>query len=146
MAIDLSPVAVAWWLAFCMRFNLDVPAEFAELALAGSAWCLLAYGIGLIVSHVHRQDHASREIRFGRISRALGLALVRAHEQRAAPCLEQFAQWLGADPRGLQFMFDQHRNPVYWQATRPGRWRLQPTSSLERGREAAYVTIGKGWP
>lgn len=110
-------------------------------------------------------DHASREIRFGRISRAQGLALVRAHEQRAAPWLEQFAQWLGADPRGLQFMFDQHRNPDYWQATRPGQWEFQgwsrrqpeagaaapaglfqPTSSLERGREAAYVTIGKGWP
>lgn len=110
-------------------------------------------------------DHASREIRFGRLTREQGLSLVRAHEQRRPFHSELFAQWLGATPRSLEFMFDQHRNSAFWQQTQPGSWtfngwsaRQAPTpaasaqglfeanSFLERGRDVAYITIGKGWP
>lgn len=111
-------------------------------------------------------DHASREIRFGRMSRDEGLALVRAHEQQAPRYLNLLAQWLGATPRALQFMFDQHRNLAFWHQMQPGAWtfngwstRQSPStpgltlprlfsanSTLERGRDAAYITIGKGWP
>jgi FlaA1/EpsC-like NDP-sugar epimerase len=55
MAIDLSLVAAAWAVAFWLRFNLDIPPDFLELALISSPWCLLAYGIGLAASGVYRQ-------------------------------------------------------------------------------------------
>lgn len=111
-------------------------------------------------------DHACREIRFGRITRDEGLALVREHEQQPPMGLELFARWLGAQPRSLEFIFNQHRNPAYWQEVGPGAWEFRgwshqqlalpraalPTgmftanSSLHRNLGDAYITIGKGWP
>ena len=115
-------------------------------------------------------DHASREIRFGRLSREDALALVRAHEEIAAPYAEQFCEWLGVRPESLTFLLDQHRNPRYWEQTEPGRWifngwSLQQESiqagtknrvalpdifeandRLEYDRKAEYITVGKGWP
>jgi N-acetyl sugar amidotransferase len=109
-------------------------------------------------------DHASREIRFGRLSRQQGLALIRHYEQKPIKYLQLFGDWLGADPGALQFMFDQHRNPLFWQQIKPGQWRFQgwsdrqpefqgqnapalfkATNSLESGANANYVTVGKGW-
>jgi len=54
-AIDLALVLLAWWAAFWLRFNLDLPEEFATLALISSPWCLLAYGAGLAFARVYRQ-------------------------------------------------------------------------------------------
>lgn len=114
-------------------------------------------------------DHASREIRHGRLTREEGLALVRHHEQAVAPYLDQFCNWLGITPASLRFMLDQHRNPRFWRKTGPVSWEFtglstrhatehhksadrlpkasfKPTSTLERDRDAEYITIGKGWP
>ena len=110
-------------------------------------------------------DHACREIRFGRVTRAQGLNLVRAHEQIAADHLNQFRDWLGVTQLGLQFMLDQHRSPRFWHELSPGKWEFrglstmqqgkdvpmpakifQATSSLNTNREAKYITVGKGWP
>ena len=55
IGVDLALVMGAWWLAFWLRFNLDVPAEFVDLAVAASPLCLLAYAIGLTMSRVYRQ-------------------------------------------------------------------------------------------
>jgi hypothetical protein len=64
-------------------------------------------------------------------------------------------------------MLDQHRNPRYWTQIEPAKWSFNGWStmqsdysagkcelpklfvasdSLEYGREAQYITIGKGWP
>lgn len=109
-------------------------------------------------------DHASREIRHGRLTREQGLALVRRHEQAPLQFAELFCDWLGIDRRGLDFMIDQHRNPRFWNEIRPGEWEfagwstLQPAPSAEpsiafeanetlsRGGEPRYVVIGKGYP
>lgn len=113
-------------------------------------------------------DHASREIRFGRLARQEGQALVIKHEQHSLKYSEQFCDWLGVTPRSLQFLLDRHRNPNYWEQIEPDQWvfkgwsvqrkenlhldvtvasRLfQANSSLERDKDAAYITIGKGWP
>jgi hypothetical protein len=110
-------------------------------------------------------DHACREIRFGRITRHQGLALVRAHEQQTPHYFDLLAKWLGADARAMQFMFDQHRNPLFWEQSKPEHYEFrgwsthqfstenEPTeclftakSTLEHDRESTYVTIGKGWP
>lgn len=113
-------------------------------------------------------DHASREIRFGRITRKEGLALVLKHEQKPLSYSSQFCEWLGITPESLQFMLDQHRNPKYWVPVKPGKWKFsgwsqmhdsvdelsgraapdifEATNTLEYDRDAKYITIGKGWP
>jgi hypothetical protein len=114
-------------------------------------------------------DHASREIRFGRLSRDQGLNLVKRFELNPLKYQDLFCEWLGVTPRSLHFLIDQHRNPLFWQETEPGNWDfkgwstyghpsvLEPTEikesglfqandSLEYTQEKKYITIGKGWP
>lgn len=109
-------------------------------------------------------DHATREIRHGRISREQGLTLVRQYEQAPLNYLDYFCQWLGVKPRALQFILDQHRNHRFWQEEKPGIWCFHGWSTLQEGGEAGeidagfianssmetdglqgYITIGKGW-
>jgi hypothetical protein len=115
-------------------------------------------------------DHATREIRFGRLNRDEGLALVRAHEQAPLKYLEQFSQWLGVSLRSLQFLLDQQRNSHFWIEGEHRVWTFNgwsarksngegtgaklpnlkrifvATDSLEYDRNAEYITIGKGYP
>ena len=55
MVIDLLLVLLAWAVAFWLRFNLDVPADFRALALASAPLCVLAYALGLSAAGVYRQ-------------------------------------------------------------------------------------------
>ncbi len=115
-------------------------------------------------------DHACREIRFGRISRDQGLALVRKHELASLVYIDQFCEWLGVTKRSLQFMIDQHRNPQFWHQIEPNKWEFNGWSVqnnynqlikddlmklpnifkakrlFEYNQDAKYVTIGKGYP
>ena len=115
-------------------------------------------------------DHASREMRYGRLTRQEGLALIRKHEQVPLKYYGQFCKWLGVTPRSLQFMMDQHRNPLYWTQTEPVKWTFngwsaqqvgadladhelprlpdifEANDALEYDRDADYITYGKGWP
>jgi N-acetyl sugar amidotransferase len=115
-------------------------------------------------------DHACREIRFGRLTRKEGLALVRKHEQAPLKYLDQFREWLGVTPGALQFLIDRHRNPEFWNQIDIGAWQFngwsarhdgensvpgepaecpnifEANDSLECDRVAKYITIGKGWP
>lgn len=115
-------------------------------------------------------DHASREIRFGRLTREEGLALVRKHEQAPPKYLDQFCEWLGVNRRSMQFLMDHHRNPSFWTKTAPGNWDFNGWSAqqsknasgdpmcidlpdifeandhLEYNHDSKYITIGKGWP
>ena len=117
-------------------------------------------------------DHACREIRFGRISRDEGLALVRKYELAPLAYIDQFCEWLGMTPRSLQFMLNQHRNPKFWEQIEPDKWQFngwsqqrndnqsiednynsikspiifEANSLLEYKQEAKYITIGKGYP
>ena len=52
--IDLALVAVAWWLAFWLRFNLDIPPEFQSLVAHTLHWPLLSFGISLLGWGVYR--------------------------------------------------------------------------------------------
>jgi N-acetyl sugar amidotransferase len=113
-------------------------------------------------------DHASREIRHGRLTRADALALVRRHEQVPAQHLDLFCEWLGVTPASLQFLIDLHRNPKYWAQDEPGRWRFQGWSTrsgpadsrepdlgrcqfqasrvLDSRADPRYIVVGKGYP
>ncbi len=55
VAVDLTLIVAAWWLAFWLRFNLDMPDEFVLLALSASPWCVLAYAGGLYFARVYKQ-------------------------------------------------------------------------------------------
>jgi len=55
LALDLVLVLIAWWAAFWLRFNLDIPDEFGSLALESMAWPVLGYGVGLTAARVYRQ-------------------------------------------------------------------------------------------
>jgi N-acetyl sugar amidotransferase len=112
-------------------------------------------------------DHASREIRHGRLDRLTAERLVQRHQQAPLKHLDKFCSWLGVERRALQFIFNQHRNPLFWQQTSQGQWAFrravgdsagQPAtcstdgiqfianSSLDRGETDRYITIGKGYP
>ena len=110
-------------------------------------------------------DHATREIRHGRLSRAQGLALVRRHELAPLVHDQKFCEWLGTDRKGLQFILDQHRNPRWWSQLLPGRWEFRgwsteepaadtgsidagfrATDNLASGGDGRYIVYGKGYP
>jgi FlaA1/EpsC-like NDP-sugar epimerase len=55
IGIDLFLVLVAWWLAFWLRFNFDIPPEFVYLGWSASPWSLIAYALGLMAARVYRQ-------------------------------------------------------------------------------------------
>lgn len=81
LGIDLLLVALAWWAAFWLRFNLDIPAEFALLAFESTPWVLAAFAVGLLSTGVYRQVwryiglHELRQLAFGV---ALGSVLAAA--------------------------------------------------------------------
>lgn len=109
-------------------------------------------------------DHASREIRFGRITREQGLALVKKHEQQPLKYLDLFQDWLGVKQNGLQFILDQNRNPKFWKRKYPSGWEFDgwsmqnkqqvtevtsdnlfmENSTLEQEMERKYIVFGRG--
>ncbi|APC05341.1 LPS biosynthesis protein [Polynucleobacter asymbioticus] len=112
-------------------------------------------------------DHASREMRHRRLTREVALGLINAYQRIDAPNAEKFCQWLDIDPRALQFILDQHRNPLYWSQAELGEWEFysphrlpekasnlykfpEPgfiaTNPLSMGMQDRYITIGKGYP
>lgn len=110
-------------------------------------------------------DHASREIRHGRLTREQGLALVRRHELAPVQHSAKFCQWLGMDESGLNFMLDQHRNPRFWPEPQRGQWRFagwstqqgatgedtgsvvfEANSSLAYDGNPDYITVARGYP
>ncbi len=111
-------------------------------------------------------DHASREIRHGRITREQALRLVRRHTHQPLEYVDLFCKWLGIDPDGLRFIVNCHRNAEFWREDEPGRWvsragaqavAAEPgviadvpdwlaTSSLLLDERRRYITVGKGYP
>tara|TARA_Y100001970_G_scaffold77700_1_gene98867 strand:- start:91438 stop:92679 length:1242 start_codon:yes stop_codon:yes gene_type:complete len=114
-------------------------------------------------------DHASREIRFGRITREEGLNLVRKFEKAEPQYLNFFQEWLGIESKALIFLMDQFRNLKYWKKIEPRKWIFNGWSKLNseknsyneksnsfsfinnnnfkyKEKKDGYITIGKGWP
>ena len=73
LGLDLLLLLLAWWTAFWLRFNLEVPAEFAALAWHSSPWMLLSYALGLSLTQVYR--HVWRYIGLPEL-RQLGLGVL----------------------------------------------------------------------
>jgi len=54
LLFDLGAVAAAWLLAYALRFNLDVPHEYAIAALRALFWVLPIYGVAFLLSGLYR--------------------------------------------------------------------------------------------
>ena len=54
LPIDLLLVALAWWLAFWLRFNLDTPDEFQSMMVHTLPWPLFGFGVSLLSWGVYR--------------------------------------------------------------------------------------------
>lgn len=109
-------------------------------------------------------DHASREIRHGRLSRNQALGLVGYHQQFNPNYLDLFCEWLGVSQRSLQYVIDMHRNKDIWEQNANRNWKLKiksdvkvqnefpsresfiENSSFSRNNVNEYITIGKGYP
>ena len=112
-------------------------------------------------------DHASREIRFGRITRDQGLELVRKHELIEPEYLNLFTDWLGMNKKGLYLIMDQFRNEKFWNKISHRKWEFNGLSKLIDSKQIGtkkkikfstnsklkynektdnYITVGKGWP
>ncbi|MBI4741806.1 MAG: N-acetyl sugar amidotransferase [Betaproteobacteria bacterium] len=112
-------------------------------------------------------DHATREIRHGRLTRDQALALVRQYELTAPNYPQLFGEWLGITQLGLQFLLNQQRNRRFWIETAPGKWQFNgwsstqapaahppaaprihfiENSSLNQNQKDGYITVGKGYP
>ena len=53
--IDLFLVCLAWWIAFWLRFNFEIPADFETMALLSARWMLPSFIVGLAFARVYRQ-------------------------------------------------------------------------------------------
>ena len=53
--VDALLLLLAWGAAFWLRFNLDLPEEFQQVALTTAPVCVLGYALGLGLLRVHRQ-------------------------------------------------------------------------------------------
>lgn len=109
-------------------------------------------------------DHATREIRHGRLSREDALGLVAYHQNFNPNYLDMFCEWLGINQRGLYHVLDTHRNKDIWEQDYDRNWRLKnqvnvslktkfpsnasfkENSLFARDIGDKYITIGKGYP
>ena len=110
-------------------------------------------------------DHATREIRHGRITKKDALKIVNHYESQPYRFDELFYNWLGVEKRSLDFVLRQFMNKEYWTESEPGNWKQKKNalihnikfkdiyktkfianSSLNRGDSHRYITIGKGHP
>lgn len=106
-------------------------------------------------------DHATREIRHGRITRNEAVKLISKYENGSLKYNSKFCEWLGIDWRALCFVLNQHRNSLHWNEDSPGLWTLVKeysyeqsdsemgfiaNSNLPNNNISKYITIGKGWP
>jgi len=107
-------------------------------------------------------DHACREIRHKRLTRAQATQWVAYYESQPIAYSEIFCEWLGVHPDSLQSVIDHFRNPKYWQRDKNWQWppenpqkapnnmleaiNFTANSTLDRQKPTGYVTIGKGYP
>jgi len=113
-------------------------------------------------------DHACREIRHGRITRAQGISLIRYYEKGKVKGVNQFSDWLGTNTNSLNWLMNTHRNKLYWKETDYREWsfagmskkfdeessdklsveHIEPIQNYhnpDKGQNH-YIIFGKGYP
>tara|TARA_B100000575_G_scaffold291241_1_gene296661 strand:- start:1672 stop:2070 length:399 start_codon:yes stop_codon:yes gene_type:complete len=113
-------------------------------------------------------DHASREIRFKRLSRLAAINLVKNYELNPVEHLNLFQTWLGIKDKSLDFILNQFRNKKYWDFNDDqDKWLFSglstkmlhnesqndsnthisftSTDDFSLKKQDKYITFGKGW-
>ncbi len=110
-------------------------------------------------------DHATREIRHGRISKKEALKLVSIYESQPYQYDKLFQDWLGVKKSAFDFVLNQLANKNYWMQDEPGEWvnkkrvlqkevnlknnievGFVANSTINRGKPHKYIIVGKGYP
>ncbi|MDB9992260.1 N-acetyl sugar amidotransferase [Amylibacter sp.] len=110
-------------------------------------------------------DHATREIRHGRISKLEAIKLVRFYEVQPYQFNQLFTKWLGLEENSFNFILNKLTNKKYWTEKEPGKYFLKKelseisempsfknnnyflsNSTINRNKEHKYITVGKGYP
>ncbi|MGE0254650.1 MAG: N-acetyl sugar amidotransferase [Alphaproteobacteria bacterium] len=87
-------------------------------------------------------DHACREIRLRRMTRAEGIEQVRRYADAPAPDMQRFLEWAGLDEATFRAQVDRHRDPAIWSRSSGGDWVLHD-SVPSHADEAADVALAK---
>lgn len=111
-------------------------------------------------------DHATREIRHGRITREQGLQLVKQMERIEVSNIKKFTEWLGVNEHAFHFILNQHKNKNFWTQKNFNDWHFHGLSDLQNinnnsvidhkkikfidkesnyNESSEYITIGKGY-
>ncbi len=98
-------------------------------------------------------DHASREIRHGRLSREQAQSLVGFYENEPVKYERLFNEWLGINKKGLEFVLSQYEEDNSTRFSKkidPSRkdvinMKFESNYSLKCDRDDNYITIGKGF-
>jgi N-acetyl sugar amidotransferase len=85
-------------------------------------------------------DHATREIRFGRLTREQGIELVSRYQDVEAVDLPLFLKWLGMTRQEFFAELDRHRDARVWQKDEQDRWVLRD-SILRHARDLGVEDV-----
>jgi len=67
-------------------------------------------------------DHASREIRYGRLNKYTAIKLVKELEKKNDNYSKLFCDWLNISERSLNFILNENRNNKVWHEIVPNKW------------------------
>jgi N-acetyl sugar amidotransferase len=69
-------------------------------------------------------DHATREIRLGKMTREQGIGLVRKYTAIAPKNLRLFLDWIGMTENSFHYIIDQHRSKEIWKRNENWQWEM----------------------
>ena len=148
LAADLLLVALAWQVAFWLRFNLDVPPEFGQMAWSTAPIPLALFGLVLVVTRVPRQvwrfvglhelRQLARAVAVAGLLAAAAVLMLRVPQfPRSVLLLHPLiALALMAAARAAQRSFHERRESV------PGGRRILVVGTLQEAAEALRVLKG----
>lgn len=92
-------------------------------------------------------DHACREIRLKRLTRAQGLELAQRHRERPPRDLPLFLEWAGLSAQEFSAWADARRDPAIWARAASGEWELRDAPERHpQGPEHAAVALPLAGP
>ena len=80
-------------------------------------------------------DHASRDIRLGRLTREQGIDLVEKYQSVKPSDMPLFLEWIGMSEPEFMEIVDRHRDPEVWERDALQKWVLKDSVSHHRNDE-----------
>ena len=53
--VDLALALGAWWIAFWLRFNFEIPEDYEVIVWQSAPWCVAGTALGMMLARVYRQ-------------------------------------------------------------------------------------------